>query len=125
MIFPLQEGPFSQTGEFKQSFDSLYVTDSPLSVTNIAEMAMFYSNWPAFVNFPLDEGAVSQKGEFKQSLDSFYVTHSPLSVTNIAEMALFYLNWPVLMIFPYRKGKLVQMVSLNKVLTVSMLQIVL
>ena len=88
-------------------------------------MAMFYSNWPAFVNFPLDEWAVSQTGEFKQNLDSFYVTHSPLSVTNIAEMALFYLNWTVLMIFPYRKGKLVQMVSLNKVLTVSMLQIVL
>ena len=88
-------------------------------------MAMFYSNWPAFVNFPLDEWAVSQTGEFKQSLDSFYVTHSPLSVTNIAEMALFYLNWAVLMIFPYRKGKLVQMVSLNKVLTVSVLQIVL
>ena len=40
-------------------------------------------------------------------------------------MAMFYLNWPVLMIFPYRNGQLVQMVSLNKVLTVSMLQIVL
>ena len=88
-------------------------------------MAIFYSNWLAFMNFPLDEGVVSQTGEFKQSLDSFYVTHSPLSVTNIAEMALVYLNWPVLMIFPYRKGKLVQMVSLKKVLTVSMLQIVL
>ena len=88
-------------------------------------MAMFYSNWPAFRNFPLDEGPVSQTGEFKQSLDSFYDTDSPLSVTNIAEMALFYLNWPVLMIFPYRNGQLVQMVSLNKVLTVSMLQIVL
>ena len=75
--------------------------------------------------FPLQEGPVSQTGEFKQSLDSFYVTHSPLCVTNIAEMALFYLNWPVLTIFPYRKGQLVQMVSLNKVLTVSMLQIVL
>ena len=48
-----------------------------------------------------------------------------LSVTNIAEIALFYLNLPVLMIFPYRKGQLVQMVSLNHVLTVSMLQIVL
>ena len=75
--------------------------------------------------FPLQEGPVSQTGEFKQSLDSFYVTDSPLSVTNIAEMALFYLNWLVLMIFPYRKGQLVQMVSLNKVLTVSILQIVL
>ena len=42
MIFPLEEGPVSQTGEFKQIFDSFYVTDSPLSVTNIAEMATFY-----------------------------------------------------------------------------------
>ena len=51
MIFQLLEGPVFQTGEFKQSLDSLYVTDSPLSVTNIARMAMFYSNWPAFMNF--------------------------------------------------------------------------
>ena len=41
MIFPLQEGPVSQTGEFKQSLDGFYITDSPLSVTNIAEMALF------------------------------------------------------------------------------------
>ena len=26
--FPLEEGPVSPTGEFKQSLDSLYVTDS-------------------------------------------------------------------------------------------------
>ena len=44
MIFPLQEGPVSQTGEFKQILDSFYDTDSPLSVTNIAGMAMFYLN---------------------------------------------------------------------------------
>ena len=37
--FPLDEGP---TGQFKQSLDSFYVTDSPLSVTNIAEMAIIY-----------------------------------------------------------------------------------
>ena len=60
MIFPLEEGPVSQACEFKQILDSFYVTDSPLSVTNIAEMAMFYSNWPAFMNFPLDEGPVRQ-----------------------------------------------------------------
>ena len=42
--FSLEEGPVSQTGEFKQSLDSFYVTDSPLSVTNIAEMALFYLN---------------------------------------------------------------------------------
>ena len=71
------------------------------------------------------EGPVSQTGEFKQSQDCFYVTDSPLSVTNIAEMALFYSNWPVLMIIPYREGQLVQLVSSNHVLTVSMLQIVL
>ena len=47
-------------------------------------MALFYSNWPAFMNFPLDEGPVSQTSEFKQCFDSFYVTDS---VTNIAEMA--------------------------------------
>ena len=40
-------------------------------------------------------------------------------------MAMFYLNRQVLVIFPWRKGQLVQMVSLNNVLTVSMLQIVL
>ena len=61
-------------------------------------MAMFYSNWPAFMNFLLDEGPVSQTGEFKHCFYSFYVTDSPLSVTNIAEIALFFLNWPVLMI---------------------------
>ena len=88
-------------------------------------MAMFYSNWPAFMNFLLDEGPVSQTSEFKECFDSFYVTDSPLSVTNIAEMALFYLNSSVLMIFPYKKGQLVQTVSLNKVLIVTMLQIVL
>ena len=88
-------------------------------------MAMFYSNWPAFMNFPLDEGPVSQTSEFKECFDSFYVTDSPLSVTNIAEMALFYLNSSVLMIFRYKKGQLVQTVSLNKVLIVTMLQIVL
>ena len=70
MIIPLQEGPVSQTGEFKQSLDSFYVTDSPLSVTNIAEMALFYSNWPVFMNFPLDKGPVSQTSEFKQCFDS-------------------------------------------------------
>ena len=76
-------------------------------------------------DFHLQGGPVSPTGEFKQILESFYVTYTPLSVTNIAEIALFYLNWPVLMIFPYGKGQLVQIVSLNNVLTVSMLQIVL
>ena len=77
------------------------------------------------MNLPLEEGPVSQTCEFKQIRDCFYGTDSPLSVTNIAEMALFYLNWPVLMIFPYREGQLVKLVSLNKFVTVSMIQIVL
>ena len=39
--FPLEDGPISPTGQFKQSLDSFYVTDSPLSVTNIAEKECF------------------------------------------------------------------------------------
>ena len=37
--YPLEEGLISPTGEFKQSPDCFYVTDSPLSDTNIAKMA--------------------------------------------------------------------------------------
>ena len=43
-VFPLEEGQISPNGQFKQSFDSFYVTDSRLSVTNIAQMAKFYLN---------------------------------------------------------------------------------
>ena len=39
--FSLEDGPISPIGQFKQSLDSFYVTDSPLSVTNIAEMQCF------------------------------------------------------------------------------------
>ena len=81
--------PVSPTGQFKQSLDSFYVTDSPLSVTNIAQMAMFYIKLTILNDFPLEEGPISPTGQFKQSLDSFYVTDSALSVTNIAEMAMF------------------------------------
>ena len=42
--FSLEEGPISSTCQFKQSLDSFYVTDSPLSVTNIAQTPMFYLN---------------------------------------------------------------------------------
>ena len=42
--FPLEERPISPTGKFKQSLDIFCVTDSPLSVTNIAQMAIFYLN---------------------------------------------------------------------------------
>ena len=39
--FSLEDGPISPTGQFKQSLDNFYVTDSPLRVTNIAEMQCF------------------------------------------------------------------------------------
>ena len=48
MIFPLEDEPISTTGQFKQSLDSFFDTDSPSSVTNVAEMAMSSLN-----NFPL------------------------------------------------------------------------
>ena len=50
--FPIEEGPVSRTGQFKQSLDSFFVTDSPLSVTNIAEMAMFYIKMTILNEFP-------------------------------------------------------------------------
>ena len=65
--FPLEEGPTSPTGQFKQSLDSFYVTDSPLSVTNIAQMAMFYIKLTSLNDFPLEEGPISLT---EQSLDS-------------------------------------------------------
>ena len=74
--FPIQKEPGSRTGQFKQSLDSFYVTDSPLSVTNIAQMAMFYTKLTSLNDFPLQEGPISPTGQFKQSLDSFYVTDS-------------------------------------------------
>ena len=51
MIFPLQEGPVSQMGEFKQS------------------VAMFYLNWPVLMilslnNYPLELRPVSPIGQF-------------------------------------------------------------
>ena len=84
----------------------MYVSCSPLNVTNKAQMATFYIKLTSLndfhleevfkltsVNdFPLEEVPVSPTGQFKQSLDSFYVTDSHLSVTNIAQMAILYLN---------------------------------
>ena len=80
--------PVSPTGQFKQSLDSFYVTDSPLSVTNMAEMSMFYIKLNSLNDFPLEEGSISPNGQFKQNLDSFYVTDSHLSFTNIAQMPI-------------------------------------
>ena len=70
----------------------MYVTDSPLSVTNIVQLAMLLIKLTSLDDFPIEDGPISPIGQFKQSLDSFYVTDSPLSVPNIAEMAMFYIK---------------------------------
>ena len=94
--------PIIPTGQFKQSLDSFYVTDSPLSITNIAEMAMFYIKLTSLSDFSLEDVPISLTGQFKQSLDNFYVTDSPLSVTNIAEM--FYIKLTSLSDFSLEDG---------------------
>ena len=81
--FPLEEGTISTTGQFKQSLDSFYVTDRPLSVTNIVQMAI---NLTSLNDFPLEEVPTGQ------SLDCFYVTDSPLKITIVAEMEMFYIK---------------------------------
>ena len=55
----------SPTGQFKQSLDSFYVTDSPLSVTNIAEMQCVCIKLTSLSDFPLQEVLVSPTGQFK------------------------------------------------------------
>ena len=80
---------------------------------------MFYIKRTSLNDYSLEEGPISPTGEFKQSLDSFYVTDSPLSLTNIA---MFYIKLTSPNDFPL---EVVKLVSLKKVLTVSMLQIVL
>ena len=93
--------PISPTGQFKLSLDSFYVTKSPLSVTNIEEMAMFYVKLTSLEDFPLEDAPISPTVQFKQSLDSFYVQDSPLSVTNIA---MFYIKLTSLDDFPLEDG---------------------
>ena len=39
--FPKDEVPVSPTSQFKQNLDSVYVADSVLSVTSMAQLAMF------------------------------------------------------------------------------------
>ena len=70
--------PVSPTGQFKQSLDSFYVTDSPLNVTNKAQMTMLYIKRTSLNDFHLEEVPVSATCQFKQSPDSFYVTDSHL-----------------------------------------------
>ena len=70
--------------------DTSYVTDSPLSVTNTAELCSKVLFKLTTLNaYPLWDGPTSPTGEFKKSLDSFHVTDCPLSVTNITELAMF------------------------------------
>ena len=57
--------PVSRISQFKQSLDSFYVTDSPLSGTNTAEMAMFYIKLAILSDFSLEEWPVSPTGQFK------------------------------------------------------------
>ena len=76
--------PVSPTGQFKQSLDS------HLSVTNIAQMSMFYIKLTSLNDFPQEVVPVSPTCQFKERSDSFYVTDSHLSVTNLALMAMFY-----------------------------------
>ena len=78
----------------------MYVTDSPLSVTKIAQLAMLLIKLTSLDDFPIEDGPVSPTGEFKQILDSFYDTDSPLCFTNIADMAMFYLKLTNLKDFP-------------------------
>ena len=56
--------PVSPTGQFKQSLDRFYGTDSRLSVTNKAQMAMFYIKLTSLNDFPLEEVSVSPTGQF-------------------------------------------------------------
>ena len=65
--FPLEDEQISPTDQFKQSLDSFYVTDSPLSVTNIAQIAMFYIKMTILIlnDFPTEEVPVSPNGQFK------------------------------------------------------------
>ena len=51
--------------QFNESLDNFYVTDSPLSVTNVAETAMFLFNLTSLNDFPLEERPVSPIGQFK------------------------------------------------------------
>ena len=52
--------PVIPTGQFKQSLDSFYVTDSHLSVTNIAQMAIFLLKLTSPIDFSLEEVPTGQ-----------------------------------------------------------------
>ena len=69
--FPLDDEPVSRIGQFKQSLDSFYVTDSPLSVTNIAEMAKFYIKLTSLNDFPYRMGQLVQQFSLNKVLKVF------------------------------------------------------
>ena len=52
MILPLEEGPVSQTCEFKQSLYSSYVSDNALSDTNIARNGIVLFKLTSLYEFP-------------------------------------------------------------------------
>ena len=56
--------PVSPTGRFKQSLDSFNVTDSPLSVTNLPQMAMFHIKVTSLNDFSLEDERISSTGQF-------------------------------------------------------------
>ena len=55
--FSVEEEPVSRTGQLKQSLNSFYLTDSTLSVTNIAQMAFKLTS---LNDFPLEEVPTGQ-----------------------------------------------------------------
>ena len=53
--FTLEEVPVSPTGQFKQSLDSFYITDSPLSLTNIGEISNVLFKLTSPNDLPVEE----------------------------------------------------------------------
>ena len=53
------------TGQIKKSLDSFYGSYSPLNVTNIAQMAMFYIKMTILNDFSIEDVPVSPTGQFK------------------------------------------------------------
>ena len=51
--------PVNQTGQFKQSLDSFYVTDSPLSVTNSTNGNVLFK-LTSLNDFPLEDVSTGQ-----------------------------------------------------------------
>ena len=65
MIFSLEEGPVSQTGEFKQILDSFYVTDSPFKCSLHSRNSNVIFKLSGLNDYHLEEGPVCPNGQFK------------------------------------------------------------